>query len=173
MAQVLDQEKKWQNRDMENLPELQDNEITDFARNLVQICKTAPLRMRDGERQIWKMLDSALMVSEYTDKIDVLHRGNKTSTIVTEIRNLCFIISGLVVSNSYERSQKVLAGNMEDNERIYQRIFELGRRAKIINPHQMRSTYGKMMWMLMDAETDTIKRHLGFSCRQDELTTVF
>ena len=52
---------------------LEENEITQFARHLVQITKVAPLRMTDGERQIWKILESALQVSEYFHNTGFVH----------------------------------------------------------------------------------------------------
>lgn len=73
-----------------------ENEITDFARQLVRITMTAPLRMTDAERQVFKILDSAMAISEYTDKVDCWGRGSKWDVMVDEIRKVCFIISGLV-----------------------------------------------------------------------------
>ncbi len=35
---------------------------------------------------------------------------------------------------------------------FFQNVFETGRRHKISNPHHMRTNYGKMMFMLQDAQ---------------------
>lgn len=48
-----------------------------FAHTIVEVCKVAPIRFSDSERQVWRILESALAVSEYTDKIDVLRGGSK------------------------------------------------------------------------------------------------
>ena len=37
------------------------------------------------------------------------------------------------------------------HEELYQKIFELGRRYKILNPERMRDTYGKMIYFLQDS----------------------
>jgi hypothetical protein len=54
--------------------------------------------------------------------------------------------------------------NFKKNEAFFQRIFEIGRRYKIMNPDRMRSTFGKLLYMLMDTASPTIKDLLEFSC---------
>ena len=43
-------------------------------------------------------LEATLNVSEYTDKIDIMHYSNKSKRIVSQIREICAILSGLVVA---------------------------------------------------------------------------
>ncbi|KAG1122383.1 hypothetical protein G6F42_011533 [Rhizopus arrhizus] len=112
-----------------------------------------------------KRLDAALNVSEYTDKIDIISYSNKAKRIVAQIRDLCCIISGLLVAGDYKTGAQLFAKNhIRDNEEIFQRIFEVGRRHKIMNPEKMRSNYGKLMYMLMDSVIPEVKDYLGFSC---------
>jgi len=135
-----------------------------FSNYINVITEHCPLRFTDAERQVWRILESALEVSEYTDKIDVIRGGqNKARLKVEQIQYLCHIISGLIVSHSYERGQK-LSARLLENGSIYQNIFELGRRMKITNPKSMRTTYGKLMWMLMDANERVAVNALGFDC---------
>lgn len=114
-------------------------------------------------------LDAALNVSEYTgnrdkmrismdtnicfiyiDKVDIISYSNKSKRIVVQIRDLCAIISGLFVAGNYKQGVDYFAkNNLRENEALFQRIFEVGRRHKIMNPEKMRSTYGKLMYMLM------------------------
>jgi len=46
-------------------------------------------------------------------------------------------------------------------------LFEIGRRNFILSPLQMRDTYGKLMYVLQDAQSPVISRSLGFSLYKD------
>jgi Protein of unknown function (DUF2009) len=102
------------------------------------------------ERKYLRLLEAALSVSEYTDKIDILGLGlSKAKRIVNQIRELCAIISGLLLSADYAEGQKLFADrDFESNAQFFARMFELGRRHKIMNPDKMRTTYGKLMYLL-------------------------
>jgi hypothetical protein len=116
----------------------------------VERSKFIPLRLTISERKYLRLLDAALQVSEYTDKIDTLGFGlSKSKRIVHQIRELCSILSGLVLSADYKQGQELFADrNFEQNSEFYQTIFELGRRHKIMNPDKMRATYGKLIYLL-------------------------
>jgi hypothetical protein len=45
-------------------------------------------------------------VSEYTDKIDIIVYASKTKRIVAQIKELCAIISGLVLAADYNSKMK-------------------------------------------------------------------
>jgi hypothetical protein len=116
----------------------------------VERSKFIPLRLTIGERKKLRLLEAALTVSEYTDKIDIIGFGlSKAKRIVFQIRELCAIMSGLVVSANYKQGQELFADrDFEANADFYQTIFELGRRHKIMNPDKMRTTYGKLIYLL-------------------------
>ncbi|KAG0050869.1 hypothetical protein BGZ83_004343 [Gryganskiella cystojenkinii] len=127
--------------------------------------KYIPMRLDLTERKLLRLLEAALNVSEYTDKVDILSYTSKSKRIIHQIKDLCAIISGLVVANDYRRGQELFADkSFEDNEEFFQIIFEIGRRHKIMNPEKMRSAYGKLMYLLMDSSMDEIESTLGFSC---------
>eukprot|EP00798_Chlamydomonas_sp_ICE-L_P010312 gene10312-8243_t len=98
-----------------------------------------PIRLEQPERRLLRLLEAALNVSDYTDKVDILTWRNKAQRIHTQIRDICSILSGLSV-------------------------FEAGRRYKIMNPDKMRSEYGKLMYLLMDSSDSHVQELLEFKC---------
>lgn len=109
-----------------------------------------PLRLTLGERKFLRLLEAALSVSEYTDKIDTLSFGqSKAKRIVAQIKELCAIMSGLLLSADYKAGQELFQDrDFQANEDFYQTVLELGRRHKIMNPDKMRTTYGKLIYIL-------------------------
>ena len=70
----------------------------------VERAKYLPLRLMLSERKYLRLLEAALQVSEYTDKIDVMGFSMaKNKRIVHQIRELCAILSGLVLSADYKQ----------------------------------------------------------------------
>ncbi|KZT71502.1 hypothetical protein DAEQUDRAFT_665907 [Daedalea quercina L-15889] len=138
----------------------------------VDRAKFIPMRLTLGERKYLRLLEAALNVSEYTDKIDTIGFGlSKAKRIVHQIRELCAIMSGLVLSADYKQGQELFQDrDFAANEEFYQQIFELGRRHKITNPDKMRSTYGKLMYLLQDSQTPEVKDLLGFTCVKPIMT---
>jgi hypothetical protein len=116
----------------------------------VERAKYIPLRLTLAERKYLRLLDAAMQVSEYTDKIDTLGFGlSKAKRIVHQIRELCAILSGLVLAADYKQGQELFTDrNFASNADFYQMVFELGRRHKIMNPDKMRTTYGKLVYLL-------------------------
>ena len=116
----------------------------------VERAKYIPLRLTLGERKYLRLLDAALQVSEYTDKIDTLGFGlSRAKRIVHQIRELCAILSGLVLAADYKQGQELFTDrDFASNADFYQKVFELGRRHKIMNPDKMRTTYGKLIYLL-------------------------
>jgi len=59
----------------------------------------------------------------------------------------------------------------EENAEFFQEVFEIGRRNKVLNPSKMRSTYGKLMYMLQDSQSPSVAKGLGF-CLYKEMLMV-
>ena len=160
----------------------------------MRLCRSTPLRLTAAERALLKLLEGALKVSEYTDKVDVSSSSyggysygfsstfysagsvsKKPDLMRLELQNFASLLSGMVVVQDYktgkrvrvERAPLVLASplpslafqsklvrnSIEENAEFFQRIFEIGRRFKIMNPDKMRTTYGKLMHILQDAQS--------------------
>ncbi|KAJ2343864.1 hypothetical protein GGH92_004730, partial [Coemansia sp. RSA 2673] len=90
---------------------------TSFAEWITKRARYIPLRLTLRERKFLRLLEAGLKVSEYTDKIDVLMYGNKTKRIVAQIKELCAILSGLVLASDYKVGQTLFEDRQfEDNE---------------------------------------------------------
>ncbi|ETB61555.1 hypothetical protein YYC_01426 [Plasmodium yoelii 17X] len=149
--------------DEENIEE--DEEEDEEENDYMKLCKYIPLRLTYDERLYLRLLESTLEVSEYTDKIDIYHSGNKSRKIVREIKTLCSILSGLIIANNYENGQKLIRDrDFLKNSSFFSFVFEIGRRYKILNPDRMRSSYGKLMYFLMDTRREDIYELLSFDC---------
>lgn len=131
---------------------------------MLERCKFIPLRLRLHERKYMRLVKNALDVSEYTDKVDILTYKSKVKRVQAELKELCGILTGLVMASNYEIGQELLQDkSFEDNAAFFQHVFELTRRHKIRNPEKLRDVYGKMVHVLMDAQSMQIQDIMGFS----------
>ena len=103
-----------------------------------------PLRLSEDERSLLRVLEGALSVSEYTDKVDIFsYRSDKAARVVEQLGNALAIMSGMVVAALGKRGQQLVQGRtLSENGDLFCAIFEVGRRYKVMNPDKMRSTYG-------------------------------
>ncbi|KAK3260690.1 hypothetical protein CYMTET_30367 [Cymbomonas tetramitiformis] len=124
-----------------------------FNTELSQRARWIPLRLQIDERKSLRLLEAALNVSEYTDKVDILTFRNKTQRMHTQLKDMCAILSGLLVASDYKKGQKLMAHrSFLDNAEFFQNVFEVGRRHKVMNPDKMRADYGKLIYLLMDSQ---------------------
>lgn len=122
-----------------------------------------PMRLTPDERHLLRLLEAALQVSEYTDRVDILSYKSKAKRIVEQLKEVCSVLSGLVVASDMKIGKKLLEmKNFSDNAKWFQDIFEVGRRYKIMNPERMRDTYGKLCYMVMDSRLPQIEDHMEF-----------
>ena len=126
--------------------------------------KYIPLRLTLKERKALRLLESALTVTEYTDKIDRTDWKTVAHRTRAQLQDICALMSGLVVSEDYGLGQKLLVDrNFRANADFFRSILEIGRRHKIMNPEKMRSEYGKLIYILMDAAQPKIQELFEFS----------
>lgn len=137
-----------------------DDKILDI---LKENSKFIPLRLNYEERHLLRLLEAALQVSEYTDRVDILSYKSKTKRIVEQLKEICSVLTGLVIASDVKVGKKLLEmKNFSDNAAWFQDIFEIGRRYKIMNPERMRDTYGKLCYMVMDSRLPQIEQHMDF-----------
>lgn len=122
-----------------------------------------PMRLTFEERHLLRLLEAALQVSEYTDRVDILSYKSKTKRIVEQLKEMCSVLCGLVIASNLKVGQRLLdMKNFSDNAEWFQDIFEIGRRYKIMNPERMRDTFGKLCYMVMDSRLPQIEDHMEF-----------
>lgn len=145
--------------------EQQENAVETSDASFRERAPYIPIRLTLSERKALRLLEAALTVSEYTDKIDIVsYRGGKPQRMVQQIKDLCGILCGLVVATDYQVGQELIRDkDYKFNEKYFRKIFEIGRRHKIMNPEKMRSTYGKLVFLLMDAVSPQVQEMLEFS----------
>lgn len=122
-----------------------------------------PMRLTHEERRLLRLLEAALNVSEYTDKIDIISYKSKSKRILAELKEICSILAGLVVAQDFKIGQKFVEDkNFSDNAEWYKNIFEIGRRYKVMNPEKLRDSFGKLCFMIMDSRYPEVKEQLEF-----------
>lgn len=94
------------------------------ANNFVDRAKYIPLRLNYDERKYLRMLEAALNVCEYTDKIDVVVYSSKSKRIVMQIKEICSILSGLVLAADYNAGQQLFKDrDFEHNADFFQQMY--------------------------------------------------
>ena len=121
-----------------------------YGKYLRERARYIPLRLLPEERQLLHLLTAALSVSEYTSRVDILPTHmSRTKRMVVQLKQICAILSGLVVASDFRLGQKMLVEReFHDNAEWFKSVFEIGRRYKIQNPDAMRGAYGMMMYMI-------------------------
>ena len=127
------------------------------AASIEDLSKYIPLRLNATERSLLKVLENALDVCEYTDTVDVTFshlKKSKASRMLSSLVDTLNITEGLMISTDLTQGEKLFSGKShDDNVGLYGRIFEIGRRYKMMNPTKMKDTYGKLVYMLMDRKS--------------------
>ncbi|RMX65690.1 hypothetical protein DD238_004053 [Peronospora effusa] len=141
------------------------HEIEEMPSALMKEAAYIPLRLNEDERSLLNLLDAALNVSEYTDKVDVLSYRSPVKRVIYELNETFGELSGLMIANDFRQGRRLVQDkNFKDNEDFFRQVFEIGRRYKVMNPECMRNNYGKMIYLLQDANLREIRTYLGFSC---------
>jgi len=132
---------------------------------VLERAKYIPLRLSLGERKMLRLVEAAMNCCDYTTEVD---RPFKSAARRTheQLKGVTSVLRGLVTACDYEAGQQLLKDdNFGEYERFYVQMFEIARRHKIMNPEKMRTEYGKLVYVLQDAVSPSIKPHLGFSVK--------
>ncbi|KAK9472762.1 uncharacterized protein V1510DRAFT_416844 [Dipodascopsis tothii] len=133
--------------------------------------KYIPVRLTQQERKLLRLLEAALNVSEYTDKVDILAYASKAKRIVGQLKEVCSILAGLVVATDMKLGQEMFDDrDFAKNAKWFKKIFEIGRRYKIMNPERMRDSFGKLMYMVMDSRLPEVSQAMEFDLYMPILT---
>jgi hypothetical protein len=147
--------------------------IAEAQSTVLERAKSIPVRLTYEERKLLRTLEAALSVSHYTDKLDSPAYTAPAKRLRTQLQEICGFLSGIMVALDYKDGQAMLEDkNFGDKAAVFQEIFELGRRYKIMNPEKMRGEYGKLMYIMQDAMNPEIQELLGFSCHA-KIRTVY
>lgn len=105
------------------------------ANSFLERSKYIPLRLSYEERNFLRLLEAALNVSEYTDKVkfqcqgvgkmdvqvDIMSWKSKALRVQTQIKRICSVLSGLVVAQDYKRGQQLIQSrDFQDNAHFFQ-----------------------------------------------------
>lgn len=129
-----------------------------------------PVRLAMKERTFLRLLEAQLSVSTYTDAIDRpdLKANNR---VHQQILKVCAFLSGIAVSIDYEKGGEIVQSRKwREHEPFFRNVLEVGRRHKILNPDRMRTEYGRLMYMMMDAKKNDVQQLLGFDVAKPIVT---
>ena len=71
--------------------------------SILERSRYIPIRLEHDERRLLRLLEGALNVSEYTDKVDILSYRSKSGRVTAQVKDLCAILCGLVVAQNFKR----------------------------------------------------------------------
>jgi hypothetical protein len=126
-----------------------------------------PLRLSFEERKYMRLLESALRATDYTTKVDTQRLlNNESRRLAVQLKEISAFLSGLVFVRNYSEGAALLEDKDFVKHRVFfQTVFEVSRRYKVLNPEKMRSEYGKLMYLLQDAQLPAVRDAIGFDLR--------
>jgi hypothetical protein len=140
--------------------------------NILERSKYIPLRLSYEERKSLRLVNAAINVSNYTSVVDKEFKS-KSRRQFSQLQHICAFLSGLIAASDYNEGQNVLSDrNFVNYERYIQTVLEIARRYKVMNPEKMRSEYGKLVFLMQDANSTDIKPLLSCDINQ-HIRTVY
>lgn len=134
--------------------------------NMVERAKYIPLRLTYEERKSLRLVAATISVSDYTNNVDQVFK-NPARRPHVQLQSIVSFVSGLIASLEYARGQDLVSDrNLTPHESTLQSLLEIARRYKICNPEKMRSEYGKLVYLMQDADSSEVKQLLGIEIKK-------
>ena len=128
--------------------------------------KYIPLRLSYGERKGLRLVAANINVSNYTNSVDQTFK-NKAKRHHTQLQSIVSFLTGVITAVDYDKGRELMENrNFVHYERDIQNFLEIARRYKVTNPEKMRSEYGKLIYLMQDADSEEIKQLLGVSIKK-------
>ncbi|CAI5745814.1 unnamed protein product [Peronospora destructor] len=99
-------------------------EIEDTPSALMKEAAYIPLRLNEDERSLLNLLDAALNVSEYTDKVDILSYRSPVKRVIHELNETFGGLSGLMIANDFRQGRRLVQDRkFKDNEDFFRKVM--------------------------------------------------
>ncbi|EKE37639.1 hypothetical protein ENUP19_0248G0067 [Entamoeba nuttalli] len=144
---------------------LENQELYKFPTNMRERARFIPLRITQPERKMLRLLEAALHVSKYSDKVDQIKLIGKPQRLQEQLKGIASLLNGILIATqpSEKEDYSDVLNTFSQHEDVLQAIFEIGRRYKIMNPDRMRDDYAKLIFILQDITVNSINEELGVS----------
>lgn len=127
-------------------------ECASIADWYTEYSKYVPLRLEYEERTHLRRVQAIMKACDYTNLIDGIEHKTKQIRIHRQGAAVRAVLLGIAASFDYDIARECCTDfNFKRYEKQFQKIFEIARRYKIMNPEKMRGVYGKMIYLLQDA----------------------
>ena len=128
--------------------------------------KHIPLRLTYEERKTLRLVQAVLRCNSYTSHIDGKTYPSRTKRTLQQMKAIRAVLTGILAAFDYEAGARVAdhRAELSEHAKLFQEVFEIARRYKIMNPEKMRSEYGKLLYLLQDCMAAEVREALGFSC---------
>lgn len=134
--------------------------------HMAERAKYIPLRLTYEERKSLRLVTATISVSDYTNNVDQVFK-NRARRPHVQLQSIVSFVSGLIASLDYSRGQELVADrNLAPHEATLQNLLEIARRYKVCNPEKMRSEYGKLVYLMQDADSPEVKQLLGIEIKK-------
>lgn len=125
--------------------------------------KYIPLRLTYEERKILRLVGACVNVSDYTTNVDIAFK-TASKRHHQQLQHIVGLYTGILTCLNYSTGQDVINTRaFEKHEKDIQSSIEIFRRYKILNPDNLRSEYGKLIYTLQDAHSESNKQLLNIN----------